>query len=203
MKTIVPMFLLVFTALSPAWAEKVVEDFENYSDGQIVGASAKSQPWRRMGNATVDNVVITSHPDKVIDGHLSGYYVVRWPARYGSARYHFDTPLNAETYQAVTITLRSDTKNSKSTLRFAIDDGETSFLSKQSFPITDRIQVFTEQLEPARFERVAGQGSFEQVLSSVANLGFNLENPADENNDEVTEAVYFDSLKLLERKDQP
>jgi hypothetical protein len=177
-------------------AQTVVDNFESYDDGQIIGPSAQSTPWRRFGNATVDNVVATAHPSKVIAGDLSAQYVVRWPAKFGSARYAYAAPTDLRAYAALSLTLRSDQAQSGTVLRLVIDDGETSFLSKASFPVTDQAQRCAVALTAAAFERAAGNAAFDAVLAKIKSIGFNVTNPRTEAQGQLTQVLVFDGLCL-------
>ena len=190
-------FAAVLLIAPAVFAERVLDDFETYKDGQIVGPSATSAPWRRFGRATIDNVVATRNVQKVIEGKVSGQYVVRWPASFGSARYQLDEPLNLRQFHRIAIDLRSDRSDTRTRVRLSIDDGKTSFLTKQRMPVTDAARSFAAVLDRERFERVAGKGSFGEVIERVRAVGFNVYNPKSEDESEVTETLIFDALRLL------
>ena len=75
-------------------AGETIDDFESYKKGQKVGASFDSIPWMRFGNATNDNILVTTNSSKVIGGRKSAQYSLFWPNKFGAARYHY--PENKE-----------------------------------------------------------------------------------------------------------
>lgn len=184
---------------SPVNAEVfVIDDFESYHDGQIVGVSAVSKPWRRFGAATTDNVVATTHRNKLISGTVSGQYGVFWPNTFGAARYVFETPADLSAFSGASMKVLSDKPNTHTYVRFALSDGVTTFAVGGRRTVTDQIQTLTFSFDEAESELMDGDDTLERVIANVDNIGFIFQS----NQGEYVETLMFDDLHLISEPDE-
>ena len=109
-KTRLPKFVVTLVGLlavgtigAPALADKVVDDFESYNSGQIIGKSWDTKPWRRFGLATNDNVVATGVDGKVISGRRSAEYGAFWPNRFGAIRFAFNKQVDLTEFATASV----------------------------------------------------------------------------------------------------
>ena len=197
-------FLASFLLSSAASAERLLEDFEHYNDGMIIGDGPTSVPWRRFGNATNDNVVVTNRANAVIAGALSAQYCVYWPNKFGSARYAFEEPTDLGEYAAVSFKVRScDTAHATiqaspeqstfTTVSLVVSNGETTYESTKAVPLSSKAQTIITYLAESDLMLVDGSQSFEKVVSAAAEIGMTFRSTQGL----YTETIVLDDLKLL------
>ena len=197
MKTYSALAIVALTAgLSSPSRSEVVDDFEAYESEQIVGASAQSSPWFRVGVATIDNVTATANASLVIDGERSGHYLVRWPARFGSARYRFESPRDLSGYAGFSLMLKSDVADTQTSVRLLIGGRESIYLVKTAVPLSAEPARFAADFAAESYELVYGLAGFDEVLTHAEALGFQITNATEEGGAEVTELVVMDDLML-------
>ena len=189
-----------------AWAEKSIADFERYVDGQIIGEGPTSQPWRRFGGATNDNLVITNHPDHVISGALSAQYCVYWPNTFGALRYVFDQPMDLSQYAAASFVVlacnishaddsagASDQPVTYTTAVLAITNGVTTYESVTPQPITPNTQEVVVYLTDQALHSTDGTQSFSEVIEHATQIGMTFRS----SEGMYTETIVIDDFKLL------
>ena len=195
--------LILSTCTAVSLPAQMLDDFESYESSQIVGVSAQSSPWFRIGAATLDNVTVTSNGDRVIAGRLSGQYLVQWPASFGSARYRFESPRDLQACPGFSVMLKSDLPESQTRVRLLINGMDTVYLARAEQALTTDARLFSTTMAEADYERVYGEAAFDQVLRKVEALGFQATHPADAAAAEVSELILIDDLRLLEVSAEP
>ncbi len=186
---------LVLILLSPVQADLVIDDFESYGDGQVVGPSAESAPWRRFGLATVDNIVATVSPKWVFDqGGGVGVYVVQWPNPFGGIRRELQYATDLTQYAGVSVRMRSSASTTTTDVYLAVSNGHTTYVSTKGQPLTDTAQVLSFTFEKDLMVRAAGQQDFDTVIRSVRLVGVDFR--SDREDDSYTETIIIDDLKL-------
>ena len=171
----------------------VIDDFETYRDGQILGLSYDSLPWLRFGDATADNIVATNRRGKVISGRLSAQYGLFWPNTFGAARYAFTSPSDLSPYRHVSVAMRSDEPATRTMVKLALTNGYTTFATSRAEVLTDQEQVLTFELSPDVLVRVDGQEVFEDVIRSVVNIGFTFQS----SEGQYSETVLIDDFQFI------
>lgn len=182
---------------------EVIDDFESYTSEQIVGPSAQSSPWCRIGVATIDNVIATANSARVIDGKQSGHYLVRWPARFGSARYRFESPRDLQNNVGFSLKLKSDAADSGTQVQLLIGGAESVYLAKAGDTLGAEAKRYSVEFDEADFELVYGTASFSEVITQVQTLGFQVTNSTAEGDAEITELIVMDDLMLTETAVEP
>ena len=177
---------------STSWADKIIDNFESYSEGKIIGPNATSVPWRRFGGATNDNVVATSHDMWVITGTGSAIYGLVWPGSFGAVRYVYGQPVNLADHDRVTVKMRSDRSDTRTRVRLAISNGNTTFVSIGDRAVTRQKQVITFHLGPKHLGRSAGEGTYNDTIRRAVTIGFDFRNT--ETNG--YETIVFDDFTL-------
>ena len=153
----------------------LLDDFESYGSGAIVGASATSAPWRRFGAATNDNVTTTDMPENIINGAVSGQYGVDWRlGSFGSARFVFDGPADLTGHEFVHVEMRSSEAESSTRVRLVIASGETTYQSLDSFDLTSVARDLVFALRSDRFVHIPDTPDrpFDEVIADATNIGF-------------------------------
>ncbi len=180
-------------AIGPsAWGDQVVDDFESYADGQIVGLTATSTPWRRFGGATNDNVTATGHDRWNMTGTRSALYGVVWPAPFGAVRRIYDEANDLSEFNSATVKMRSDRTGTHTHAMLAVSNGLTTFVSITEHALTGQKQDFAFQMDRASMVRTNGSDSFEAVIGGVRSIGFDFRNIEGE----YTETIVFDDFVL-------
>ena len=191
---------------STALAQEVLDDFESYPDGKVLGDGFMTHPWCRFGTATNDNVVATNQKGRIINGAMSAQYCVYWPNKFGAIRYTLARPTDLTGYSAIKFSVRacdvayaSDADmgtdpDSHTWVNLAICDGTTTFESKMSHPVSLQPSDVITYLTESVMVRVDGSGSFEQVLSQATQIGMTFRS---EPGMLYTETLVVDDLKLL------
>ncbi len=189
------VFLLVAgLSASDGLAESIViEDFEAYRDGQIVGGSAVSRPWRRFGVATTDNIVATNRGEKILSGRLSGQYGLFWPNTFGSARLVFEVPADLSSYTAASVAVKSTVPQTTTSIVLAVSNGPTTYHAAVPRAVTDQPQVFTFDLREANMVLVDGNEPYQIVISQVDNIGFTFQS----REGQYAETMLLDDLTLM------
>lgn len=183
---------ITFLQAPASWADRVVDNFESYPNGKIVGPTATSIPWRRFGGATNDNVVVTSHERWVLTGGSSAIYCLTWPSSFGAVRYVFGKETNLADHDRVTFKMRSDRSNTGTRVRLAISNGNTTFVSFEDRSISKQKQLITFYLGPKHLGRSTGEGTYNEVIRGAWTIGFDFRNV--ETNG--YETVVFDDITL-------
>lgn len=176
-------------------AAVVVDDFESYKSGEVVGSSASSSPWQRFGKATNDNVVATASATKVIKGKRSGQYGMVWPAPFGAVQRVLEQPANLREQAAIAVTIRSELAETKTKITVRIGDGETTYEHTEPIALAAETKTIRFAIDKAGFKRAAGKASFEDVLAAVTRIGLTFTSE----NQDARETVVFDDLQLLPR----
>lgn len=161
----------------PATATRVLDDFESYPDGETVGESAKSKPWKRFGEATMDNLVVTAQEDRVLAGKQSAQYPVNWPARFGMVRYVPETPIDLTQSSAVTVKLRSSNPQTRTKAHLSLTNGKATYESKQAVELAgDETKDLRFALGSEQLTHVDGDAaqSAADVLRAATEIGFKL-----------------------------
>lgn len=180
-------------AAAPVWADTVVDDFDRYPDGLIVGPSATSSPWRRFGGATNDNIVATMHERWVIRGDGSALYGAVWPGSFGAVRYVYEEPTDLSQYDRLTVIMKSNRNESDTQVRLAISNGHTTYVSTGERTLTGRPQTMTFRLSQNQLIRSVGEVRYHDVIHGVTSLGFDFHNQQTEG----YETIVFDEIFLL------
>jgi hypothetical protein len=190
---------LLGMAASASSAEPVVlEDFEQYANGDVVAAAATSVPWGRFGYAVNDNLTATSQSARVIAGQISGAFPVGWgqsdtpPRNSATLRNTFDAPKDLSGHESISVKVRTMAKTTETSVKVMISDATTTYASKKSVPVTNEMQEITFELKGADFERTDGQANFPDVLSKAASLSLRFENKTEE----ASETLVIDDLVL-------
>ena len=178
------------TAMSSAEAQTKIDDFEKYKEAQKIGTSWDSDPWRRFGAATNDNVIVTRAKSKVITGGASAQYSVFWPNKFGCAQYAFEAPTDASAHQAVTFKMRSNEPATRTKVQLSVTDGTATYLSKEGFLLTDQTQNISFALAADNMVLVDGTGSYQDVLTRVTAIGFQFQS----SEGQYLETIFFDDL---------
>lgn len=178
----------------PARSDTVLENFESYPDGQVVGASAISSPWRRFGAATNDHVTATRQERWLITGQASGLYGLVWPNPFGAVRYVLDKPTDLSTYRSVTVKMKSDKDYTHTQVKLAISNGHTTYVTIASKPLNTQIQEMRFELGQTLMIRTAGEDDYDQVVQGVWNIGFDFRN----SEGDYVETIIFDDFELID-----
>lgn len=183
----------------PALAEdKVIDDFESYNSGQIIGKSWDTKPWRRFGTATNDNIVATGVDGKVISGRRSAEYGAFWPNRFGAIRFAFDKKVDLSKYATASIKIRSDKPTTHTRAKLAISDGETTYLTTLGQDLTHKVQTLTFSLDPADHILADGSGSFKDVITNATMIGLDFTSTEGQ----YDESIIFDDFELHTAQDE-
>lgn len=177
---------------TPAGADTILENFESYPDGRIVGPNATSSPWRRFGSATNDHITATRQDRWVITGDVSGLYGLVWPNTFGAVRYVFDKATSLSSYTRVTVKMRSDKIDTHTRVRLAISSGRTTYVAIGERPLTLRPGLLTFELGRTSLIRTAGDETYDDVIQQVWNIGFDFHNSEGEH----VETIIFDDFLL-------
>lgn len=199
MKTSLTIFvgagwLLTSALATGAYADQVVDDFESYQHGQIIGLTAISSPWRRFGGATNDNITVNAQEQWQISGTNAALYGVVWPNPFGAIRRAFEAPTDLSPFAAVSIKMRSDRVGGHTQARLAISNGPTTYVSIASAPVDRETRGYVFELGRTKMVCVNGTDSYDTVITSVWNAGFDFHN----NEDEQTETIVIDDFMLLD-----
>lgn len=180
---------------APPSAVIVVDDFESYKSGEVVGSSASGSPWQRFGKATNDNVVATALATKIIKGKRSGQYGMVWPAPFGAVQRVLDQPANLREQAAIVVTIRSELAETKTKTTVRIGDGETTYEHTQPIALTAEATTIRFAIDKAGFKRTAGKASFEDVFAAATRIGLTFTSE----NQDARETIVFDDLHLVPR----
>ena len=196
---IVATFAVALAA--PGDDDRMLEDFESYKSGQVIGDSAKSIPWRRFGEATSDNLVATAREDRIISGYLSGQYSVTWPAKFGMVRYVLTTPMDFGASKAILVKIRSDCDVETSTrVQLNLSNGRAAFESKKAVELNNEpdAKEIVFLVGPDKLDRVDGERSVtvNELLSGVTEIGLKFTSPA---SDTYKETILLDDLRIRGR----
>ncbi len=172
--------------------DAMIDDFESYADGDIIGASVTSSPWRRFGPATNDNVTASWQQRWVISGRASAAHGLVWPNLFGSVRYAFGRASDLSSYTGATVKVRSTHSQTRTRVRLAIGHGHTTFVTIVDKPVTTQAQTLTFELGQDQMTRTAGDDSYDNVIENASTLGLDFRSDASQ----YTETVIFDDLVL-------
>lgn len=197
MKTSYPtkMFLTLAAALfvcSTVHADKTVDNFEAYKKGEVIGKSWESEPWRRFGTATNDNIYATGIDGQVIAGRRSGLYGAFWPNRFGAVRFVYKNPEDLNEYAKASVKIRSDQSNTNTRVKLAISNGETTYISGAGQSLTNKVQHITFSLDPADMVLADGSDSYADVVTNAKMIGLDFTS----SEGQYTEAILFDDFEL-------
>ncbi len=184
--------VLITGAWQAALGDMVVDDFESYHNGQIVGPTAGSTPWLRFGGATNDNVVATKHEKWLVSGATSGLYGLVWPNPFGAIRRVFDQPMDVSAYRAASVKMLSDTHRAQTMVRFAVSNGPTTFVSVKEYTLDTRPQQMVFPIGMDKMVRVVGSDGYAAVLQGALKAGFDFRSTGGEG----YETVVFDDFVL-------
>ena len=187
---------------APGDDDRMLEDFESYKSGQVIGESAKSTPWRRFGEATSDNLVATARQDRIISGYLSGQYSVAWPAKFGMVRYVLTDPMDFGASKAILVKVRSDCDVETSTrVQLNLSNGRCAFESKKAIELSNEADAkeIVFLIDADKLDRVDGERTVtvKELLSSVTEIGLKFTSPA---GDTYKETILFDDLRIRGRE---
>ncbi len=202
MNVITPGKLMLTAALalsvtSAAMAGKMIDNFESYKGGQVIGKTYNSMPWCRFGAATNDNVLATDRSTKVIEGRLSAQYGVFWPNTFGAVRYGYDRPTDLSAHSLVAVKMKSDNSATKTRVKFAITNGQTTYASRSFKTLTDKVQTLVFEVGAGELELIDGADSYETVIKTAMSLGFNFQSPEGQ----YIETIMFDDLMFATEED--
>ena len=209
---------LILPLSATAGADTVLDDFESYRDGQMIGISASSTPWRRFGDATNDDLIVTGVQGRVINGALSAQYCVYWPNRFGSIRFAFPEPTDLSSYIAASCTIKStDIVHAETDgnmpdpitytdVALVISDGSTTYEAAVPVPLSREPQTVTfyltegimltgqhNKINPSTGDEVS---AFSKVISSVDNIGLMFRS----RQGQYTETIVIDDFTLLSQQ---
>ncbi len=177
---------------SAVQADQVIDDFESYKAGQIVGKSYNSTPWCRFGHATNDNVVATGIDGKVVSGKRSAEYGVFWPNRFGAVRYVFKEHKDLNEFAEASVKVRSNKSMTNTRIKVAVSNGETTFISAAGQALTNKIQHISFSLDPGDMILADGSDSYADVITNVKMIGLDFSS----SEGQYTEAIIFDDFEL-------
>lgn len=180
----------------------VVDDFERYTNNQVLADSASSTPWMRFGTAVAGNLIATTDPSRVIDGDVSATIALNWSeGNTASIRRNFETPVDLSDYLTVTVDIRSLNTETDTTVRLSIGDGTTTFTTAlaNALSLTGQTQQLEFVLSSDEMIRTSGSGSFAQVLANVRSLGFRFDNSSGQG----TETINLDNVKWATHMPEP
>lgn len=183
--------LLAFASL--ARADSTIEDFESYTNGQIVGLTATSSPWRRFGMATNDNITATGQKRWVISGDRSGLYGLVWPNSFGAIRYVFSDATDLSSHGGATVKMRSNRADTHTVVKLAVSNGATTFVTAADRPLTTQVQQLTFEISPSKMIRTAGPDGYEEVIHGAWSIGFDFLS----SDDPYTETIVFDDFVIV------
>ena len=192
--TIAAFTATVLMGGSFAGADMTVDDFESYVAGQTIGPSAVSSPWRRFGVATNDHVYATNRPGKLIAGKVSGQYGAYWPNRFGAIRYVFKQPTDVSVFKKVAVKMRSENSETNTLVRAAISNGTTTYVSKDTYKLTNEVQDMTFMLGESEMFASDGSQSYQDVVTQVQTIGFDFTS----SEGRYQEAIFFDDFDLVD-----
>ena len=171
-----------------------LDDFEFCYDGQIMGYSYDSAPWRRFGPATNDNVMATNHSEKTISGSYSGEYCVAWPNKFGAVRYVFDSPTDLTAYVAASAKVRSDKPVTPTKVKLAVSNGDTTYATIVAWPLSTEPQEYLFSFRKMDMIRTDGHQPYEDVIRNITTVGLDFLNYE---GSPATETLIFDDFMLL------
>lgn len=212
---------LILSSGGPVGADTVLDNFELYQDGQMIGVSATSMPWRRFGDATNDDFIVTGVEERVISGALSAQYCVYWPNRFGSVRFAFPEPTDLSSYIAVRCSFKStDIVHAESDgnlpepityteVALVVSDGTTTYEAAVPVPLardaqtvtfylTEGIMVLPDHRNHRKVPVMSEDGPtpFSKVISSVDNIGLIFRS----RQGNYTETIVIDDLTLMSQR---
>ena len=192
-KNLIFVVLLVFS-LAPniALSQMVVDDFEAYSDGTVIGQSPSSRPWRRFGLATNDHIYATGQPHRVINGSRSAIYGLTWPAGFGGIRKALDTSTDISQFKFASVKIRSERSSTHTTVSLSISNGPTTYATAKTYPLTGEIQELNFEIDRDALVRAAGSDSYDDVITGTTSIGLDFRNAEGS----YYETVVFDDLIL-------
>jgi hypothetical protein len=176
------------------YGDEIIDDFESYKEGQVVGKTYESKPWCRFGAATNDNIVATGRKDKVLNGKLSGQYGAYWPNAFGAARRVWDTPTDISSHKSAEVVMRSDEPTTQTRVRFAVSDGETTYASVDSVALAKEAKTLKFGLSEDDVILTDGTASYAEVMKNAMNVGFTFHSPEGQ----YTETILFDNFKFVD-----
>ena len=173
----------------------VLGDFDSINDGQVIGSSFDSYPWRRFGAATNDQVTVTGQEEKVISGVCSAQYCATWPNRFGAVRRTLDDRTDMTQYVAATVKMRSiETPVPTDTLvKLAMSNGQTTYATFMASPLSGGLQELTFTFNDKEMVRTDGHEKFSDVVRNVTTIGFDFLN---RDGSAYTETILFDDFVL-------
>ena len=193
----VVLIAAITAAATDTQALTKIDDFESYKGGQVIGKTYNSKPWCRFGAATNDNVVATTQSDKVMTDRLSAQYGVFWPNTFGAVRYQFDGPTNLSKHKLAAVKMRSDTESTHTQVRLAITDGTTTYAARNFKSLKDKVQHLVFEMGPGDMILIDGSGSYEQVITKAASIGFNFKSTEGQ----YVETIIFDDFQFVTETD--
>ena len=184
--------VLAFVVSPAAKADKIIDNFESYKPGEVIGKSYNSTPWCRFGNATNDNIYATATDGKVVSGQRSGQYGAFWPNRFGAVRFVFSGPTNLNEYVGASVKIRSDKASTHTRVKLAVSNGKTTYITSVGQDITEKVQHLTFSLDPADMILADGSDSYTDVITNASMIGLDFTS----GEGQYTEAIIFDDFEL-------
>lgn len=175
-----------------AQADRMVDNFETYKKGQVIGKSWDSTPWRRFGNATNDNIYATGVDGMVISGRRSGQYGAFWPNRFGASQFVFKTPTDLNEFNSASVKIRSSKPTTNTRVKLSVSNGETTYISAVGQTLTNKIQQISFSLDPADMVLADGSDGYADVVTHAKMIGFDFTSTEGQ----YTESILFDDFEL-------
>jgi len=187
------LMLAAVVLVSPiAQADRMIDNFETYKKGQVIGKSWDSTPWRRFGSATNDNIYATGVDGMVVAGRRSGQYGAFWPNRFGAVRFVFKSSADLNEFNSASAKIRSSKPTTNTRVKLAISNGETTYISAVGQTLTNKIQQIGFSLDPADMVLADGSDGYADVVTNAKMIGFDFTSTEGQ----YTESILFDDFGL-------
>ena len=180
-----------------AGAAFTVDNFEEYTNGQDLGSSATSTPWRRYG-AVEDDFFATAASAQ--DGNVGGEVPVDESASATIQR-HYTTGMNFSAYSSATVLAESvsvvlgNIAASTEAIQLSISDGNTTYLSNTPLPVSGVSTSYTFGIDNTNLfdaDDEAAPETLAQVLANASFIGFRISSTTGT----TSERVGFDDFVL-------
>jgi hypothetical protein len=193
-KALILGLVAVLLAAGRVDGDTVIDDFESYSNGQVIGQSATSTPWRRFGRGTNDNIYAAGHEKWVITGSRSGLYGTVWPAPFAATRHVYREAKDLSGEQGIGVKIRSGKRDTHTLVRVAVSNGRTTYVTIAEKPLTGRVQQLRFEIDEHSMVRNDGSDSYHQVIQGVWTIGFDFRSTEGE----YVETIVFDDFVFID-----
>lgn len=189
----------VLTAITVAARgdERIIDDFESYAPGHAIAVSAQSRPWQRFGQATNDNLITSKSEGRDMHGKVCARYALAWPNPFGALRRVLDEPLDVRHYGFAAVRMSSDRRESPTTVRLRISDGETTWESTEDQPVPHAARTLWFAIERTKMRRTDGKADYDAVAAKTATIGFTFRS----GEEKAAETITLDQVRLTTEKD--